>query len=410
MYMKNKVLASVMTILVLQAMPVHGQWIQCFPVEQVPITSICMVDGYIFIAGPGLDIERSQDYIFWTEVNPNPSISSVNDIIYDKSTGVTYILACTDLGLYMSDTYGDSWTLISDGIPNANIITALKNGSTLLASTQDGKYRSTNSGQNWNSVAIGEPNQVAHGFYLTEGTMYAGLANPSHFVYKSTDDGATWTFSDNGITSDVRQFARLGNELFAESVTLLYHSFDGGESWTAVGPGLVPGMPITDLEVKDSYILVATMAGGYVQHTDSINWRCITNQFGTGQLMTAMNADDNLVLAGVEGSGLLGRLTSQVLFAIPENDPARSGFSLQEIYPNPASDNAHIRYQVQQPVHLTLTISDREGKKVQSIEFPDQIPGIYEREIPTHSLSKGIYLFTLHTGSWASTQTVVVVR
>jgi hypothetical protein len=42
----------------------YSQWVQCFPVAGVPITTICIVDGYVFIGGPGLDIERSDSYIF----------------------------------------------------------------------------------------------------------------------------------------------------------------------------------------------------------------------------------------------------------------------------------------------------------------------------------------------------------
>jgi hypothetical protein len=229
-------------------------------------------------------------------------------------------------------------------------------------------------------------------------------------VYKSTDGGATWTFTDNGITSDVRQFARLGEELFAESITLLYHSFDEGNNWTPVGPGLPPGLPISDIQVKDNYILVATLGGGYVQHSDSLLWRCITDQFGTGQLMTAMNADDNFVLAAVQGSGLWGRPVSQVLFASPENDPALSGFSLEAIYPNPVSETAYLRYRIQRPADLTLTISDRTGKRIEVIEYAGQLPGIYEKKIQTGYLPQGIYLFTLQAGIYKTTQTVVIVR
>jgi photosystem II stability/assembly factor-like uncharacterized protein len=59
-------------------------------------------------------------------------------------------------------------------------------------------------------------------------------------VFRSTDNGASWTEANNGLTGPyIRALAVSGTSLFAGSDGGgVFHSTDDGASWTAVNNGL----------------------------------------------------------------------------------------------------------------------------------------------------------------------------
>ncbi|PRX57273.1 VPS10 domain-containing protein [Flagellimonas meridianipacifica] len=83
------------------------------------------------------------------------------------------------------------------------------------------------------------------------------------YVYKTTDYGATWTKTTNGI-EDKHTFVRAVREdkkrkglLYAGTETGLYISFDDGLNWQKFQLNL-PVVPINDLIIQDNDLVVAT--------------------------------------------------------------------------------------------------------------------------------------------------------
>jgi photosystem II stability/assembly factor-like uncharacterized protein len=87
------------------------------------------------------------------------------------------------------------------------------------------------------------------------------------YLYKTTDYGRTWTRIDRGIPENafarvVREDPRRRGLLFAGTETGLYVSMDDGGSWQAFQQNL-PAVPITDLQVKNHDLVVATQGRSF---------------------------------------------------------------------------------------------------------------------------------------------------
>jgi hypothetical protein len=87
------------------------------------------------------------------------------------------------------------------------------------------------------------------------------------YLYKTTDDGRTWTkivsgIPDGAFTRVVREDAVRPGLLYAGTETGLYVSFDGGSRWERFQRNL-PVVPITDLAVKNRDLVVATQGRAF---------------------------------------------------------------------------------------------------------------------------------------------------
>lgn len=115
----------------------------------------------------------------------------------------------------------------------------------------------------WNSIDI-HPDQPG-GAYVA-GTMYkAGDFAP--YLYKTTNYGGTWTRITDGIealhfTRVVRADPERPGLLYAGTEYGMYISFDDGGNWLPFRLNL-PEVPITDLQVRDLNLIVATQGRSF---------------------------------------------------------------------------------------------------------------------------------------------------
>ena len=115
----------------------------------------------------------------------------------------------------------------------------------------------------WNSI---DPHPTEPGGAYLAGTMYkSGDYRP--YLYKTSDYGNTWELITSGI--DALHFTRVvrsdpGREglLYAGTEYGMYVSFDDGASWNPFQLNL-PEVPITDLQVKDNNLIVATQGRSF---------------------------------------------------------------------------------------------------------------------------------------------------
>ncbi len=110
----------------------------------------------------------------------------------------------------------------------------------------------------WNSI---DPHPTNPAGAYVAGTLYkSGDYQP--LLYKTTDFGQTWTKITNGIdpmhfTRVVRSDPKREGLLYAGTEYGMYISFDDGTSWQPFQLNL-PLVPITDLQVKNDNLIVAT--------------------------------------------------------------------------------------------------------------------------------------------------------
>lgn len=115
----------------------------------------------------------------------------------------------------------------------------------------------------WNSIDV-HPSQPG-GAYIA-GTMYKS-GDFAPYLYKTTNYGKSWTKITQGI--DALHFTRVlradpdrSGLLYAGTEYGMYLSFDDGKAWQPFQLNL-PDVPITDLQVRDRNLIVATQGRSF---------------------------------------------------------------------------------------------------------------------------------------------------
>jgi hypothetical protein len=134
------------------------------------------------------------------------------------------------------------------------------------------------------------------------GDVLAGSNGNGGGLFRSADDGNSWTRSDSGLTDhNVNGFAALGRFLFAGTYAGgVFRSADDGRSWAPVNAGLT-NMDVNALAADASALFAGTLGGGVFRSPDS------------GRTWTAVNAgltNPNVKCLFAAGSVLLAGTTS----------------------------------------------------------------------------------------------------
>ena len=95
---------------------------------------------------------------------------------------------------------------------------------------------------------------------------------------------------------------------------------------------------------------------------------------------------------------------------IKMGQPITSKFSLQNNYPNPFNQSTVITYSIPMQTAVKLTIYDLQGKQVATLVDNFQESGIYSVPFNAHSLSSGVYLYRLDSGSEVITKKMMFLK
>ena len=134
-------------------------------------------------------------------------------------------------------------------------------------------------------------------------SLLAGL-NGFGGVSRSTDNGATWTAVNSGLTiTDVTAIAVNGANLFAGTyLGGVFLSTNSGSSWRAVNSGLSNPI-VASLAVSGSSLFAGTYGGVFVSTNNGTGWTAVTSGL-TDKLVNCFAASGTNLFAGSNGAGV----------------------------------------------------------------------------------------------------------
>lgn len=229
-------------------------------------------------------------------VNGDPGVIAY-DVAVDP-TSPNRVYAGTDEGVYISDDNTDTWAFSSNGLPhkggdpNLDIVTGLTiavaaNGDAYVGVEQPGEsspattlFRSTDDGATWTSTGLAPAGSGVVDLALDPGNpalVYAAMWGGG--LHRSTDFGATFTALSNGLPSSVNAvtyWAPTSTVYAGTSFDGVYKSTDGGETWVSVRSGLPQGPAgyigiselAVDATVGPAALYAATLGAGIYHSTD----------------------------------------------------------------------------------------------------------------------------------------------
>ncbi len=210
-------------------------------------------------------------------------------------------------GVQISKDGGQTWSTAAGGGDAMGM--GVNSGKVFLAG-HDFFAVSTDSGQTWNKPGVGNlPGTDIHGFAVADnGWLYANLAGGG--LYRSTDDGANWTFATQATTRAYKIVAATGAPPVLYALTQdqgLIRSSDGGTNWK---PIKVSGQPLSIAVEASGAILISLSNSSILRSSDggttweqskapeafvllAVNPKNSENIYGvseTGQVYASLNA------------------------------------------------------------------------------------------------------------------------
>jgi photosystem II stability/assembly factor-like uncharacterized protein len=123
-------------------------------------------------------------------------------------------------------------------------------------------------------------------------------------MYRSIDQGNSWTRSDTGFPSKgtVNDFAKFGDILYAGTgADGVFASYDDGQSWTGISLGLPSAIQINAIAAISNTLLIGTFQNGvFISNDGGISWHSSNKGF-TNKSVRRLFVYENFIYAATNG-------------------------------------------------------------------------------------------------------------
>jgi photosystem II stability/assembly factor-like uncharacterized protein len=259
-------------------------------------------------------------------------------------------------------------------------------------------------------------------------------------ILKSTDAGATWSWFRIALPGGVSVDNRLQSITFKDANNgfgvcrqvggtaeafrnYLVRTSDGGRTWSdtiSIEPtqGHINAKPMTVRAIRGTNTVIAVGFGGPAATSTSKAW--ISNDNGT--TWASLNApspvpgsDLRNVVFGPNNKAIVVGYQNWVTFAVPtavetEHNTVPTGFALEQNYPNPFNPTTKISYTVPKTSFVELKVYDLLGRTVATLVSSEQSAGSHSVVFDAKGLSSGSYLYTMKSGEFTATKSLVLVK
>ncbi|MDQ3193384.1 MAG: hypothetical protein M3P82_00150, partial [Bacteroidota bacterium] len=333
-------------------------------------------------------------------------------------------------GIYRSTNAGTNWENVSSTGHGAGIQKIIVFNNTIFAATYGrGVKKSTDNGATWEFSNIGLGNDRTVNTLMVSGNnLYAGVFVG---IYLSTDNGSSWVEKNNGIFPGTSVFSlvKTGLNLLAGSYTGsnsgLYLSTDNAASWNIVQSA--PPKIIHDFVTSGTEVYAASDSGVYRSINGGSAWEKINSGLTPDTRVMSIIIHKNYLYIGTYERGVWKRsfLTNVQNFStesIPDN------YNLQQNYPNPFNPVTTIKFDIMQDAKretlasrsgrdVSLIVYDALGKEVASLVNETLSPGSYEVEFKGNNFSSGIYFYRIsvsnpagETNGFVQTKRMILIK
>lgn len=235
--------------------------------------------------------------------------------------------------VYRTSDSGTSWTLIVAGLPTENLTIydlELTDDSTLLLATDAGVFRSTDQGNTWTTSSLNADEITALGV-AGDVVFAAGIGA----IYRSEDSGQTWTAGNTGLPANAFFF---GVSASADASTVfavggmipgggrVWKSTDGGQSWSEVFTRSTFELfyaVAVDPDTDNVFVGTQEMSGGrlYRSEDGGQTWTRVLSAQSIYEVAASPYNNEIIVAAGSPGSrGGVLRSRDQGETWFPSND------------------------------------------------------------------------------------------
>jgi len=376
----------------------------------------------------------------------NVSAVNANTAIVGTTTGE--ILRTTNGGVKWDTVllqYNSSLGFM-DGVKFINADTAIAFGD--ADSLGSFLARSTNGGATWTRItSLPDSSKRSEWFagYVTYGqaievynrtiwcAQYFG-SGKRPFILKSTDAGTTWTdfpialpggeVQDYYLKSINFKDASVGYGVIRQvtastNANYLVKTTDGGATWSdtiSVAPGIshdsakvVAAEPIRGTSVVIASGYAGSWPKAWKSTDDGATWttlNCPPTISGADLKVAAFVTATTGFIAGNKAAF---QLTIATGVGRPGND-VPAGYALDQNFPNPFNPSTVIPYSIAKSGHVELLVRDMLGRTVATLVNGVQSAGSHEATFNASNLASGVYFYSLRSGEFYKTRSLVLLK
>jgi hypothetical protein len=322
------------------------------------------------------------------------------------------LYAAVSAGVYATSDNGISWSPMNGGLDIGSVQTLLSVEDTLYAGTGGGVFRSIDHGVTWFSIGRpGGEGQVAFSLQSGDGYFYAGLPRVYMYegdagVYRTTGDSVWIRVGLAGL--NVRSLVHTGGVLLAGVLDYeygtsggVYKSTDNGASWTRI--------LFVDTEVLDrsgTTVFAGTSVGLFRSTDGGTLWEDV----GAGQVTYVSRICFDDVRMYVASYGIMSRPLSELVSVGTDADQYPVVPHISQNYPNPFNPTTTFSFSIPQSSIVNLTVFDLLGREVATIVNERLAPGSYTRQWDAIGLASGVYVYRLSAGGFVQTRKLLLIR
>ncbi|HYM20366.1 MAG TPA: T9SS type A sorting domain-containing protein [Candidatus Kapabacteria bacterium] len=369
--------------------------------------------GNIFAVADTAELYRSVDQgDTWLPVQSDVLVSHNFTSITATSATELYATAF-GTAVYHSTDDGNTWTDITAGslliginktLMRASCVTP--SGTVFLGGFNGTVYRSIDNGLSWSIKRSGIPQDTIK--FLTVGSQGYVFAFCTSGVYYTTNNGDAWQLSSNLVTNPLAVTAHsTTGYVYASNADGVYYTNNNGASWLTLSSSLknITGLVI---ESPSLFMIAASATAMSTSSSGGSVWFAATFPFASTPTFMYDDAAHQIAYAGTTGSGLY-RTQRPSKSGVTMPVPVAWDASVVQNYPNPFAGETTIRYVVPLSSLVRLDMLDITGKEIATLVNEFQTNGEHEISFDAASLhlADGVYMCRLQSEGMTVTKGIV---
>lgn len=255
--------------------------------------------------------------------------------------------------------------------------------------------KTENTGHTWEDISSDLNAYFTEVEFITESEILVGGAIDwlQTAVFRTTDDGNSWTVTEIGDFGPVQDIVRVGMDtIFLSCLYKIVRSVDGGTSWDTTSVINCNGQFSPEaLYFPTSLVGFAVGEGEYCNmmktNDGGSTWNAISAYTASPLHGLYFSDSENGMIFG--GGGVGAKTTTGGVVEV-SNIPLTTTNTSFKINPNPFTHNIRLNFNKQPIYPVQLSIADISGKEIKRMKVCD-----LETVIQLEDVSPGFYIFVL---------------
>ena len=369
------------------------------------------------IAGDDKVIKTTDGGNNWTDIMNLDSIKF--SYIYSDNDEKFYA-ACSNGYFAKSVNSGNSWTFVNteSGL-NFSRTYFVNDNLGFLWKYNSAYYRTSDGGSSWQQIS--SPIQHIRDFSFTDDLTGFAVGDFSNILYKSTDGGLSWFvfnsllpfYSPINIIFQTGETAYISGKYAIGPTTYkfaIYKSTNQGATWTELVNRVISGYSdIFEFKSTKENIFFAQYPDAGLISTDNGNtWNNILSPYSNiyvkyffADAMTGYAAGEAAIAKTTNGG---------TTFIKSDFSNIQKGFTLFQNYPNPFNPVTQLEFVISNREFVTLKVYNILGKEMKTLVNEHKSPGIYKVEFDGSNFTSGIYFYILTAGEFTDTKRMMLIK